>query len=105
MEPSTDVCLLQVNIDIINIGEEDANTDLLNKFIGNIQWCGSVQLDVDPGLDPGSAPWKKFIWTRIQPEIEKIQKKIPHKKIILKIMMMLCMSVIFILKIIFSNES
>ena len=24
----------KVNMDIINIGEEDANTDLLNKFVG-----------------------------------------------------------------------
>jgi hypothetical protein len=29
-------CTVQVNVDIINMGEEEANTDLLNKFIGRM---------------------------------------------------------------------
>ncbi len=28
--------MCQVNVDIINMGEEEANTDLLNKFIGRM---------------------------------------------------------------------
>jgi hypothetical protein len=28
--------MYQVNVDIINMGEEEANTDLLNKFIGRM---------------------------------------------------------------------
>jgi hypothetical protein len=28
--------MYQVNVDIINMGEEEANTDLLNKFIGKM---------------------------------------------------------------------